>query len=84
MTMTHGTLSPPESETKGVKMAKVWLNGEILDPDQASVSVYDKGVLYGDGCFEGIRAYNGRLFKIKSHLTRMYESAERIRLPPAK
>jgi branched-chain amino acid aminotransferase len=44
--------------------------------------VYDHGLLYGDGCFEGIRAYNGRIFKLASHLRRMYESAEFIRLKP--
>lgn len=63
-------------------MAKVWLNGEIVDPEQATLSVYDKGVLYGDGCFEGIRAYNGRIFKLESHLDRMWSSAARIRLDP--
>ncbi len=63
-------------------MSKVWINGEIVDKDQAVISVYDKGVLYGDGCFEGIRAYNGRLFKIKSHLKRLYESASSIHLEP--
>ncbi len=64
-------------------MSKVWINGEIVDKQQAVISVYDKGVLYGDGCFEGIRAYNGRLFKIKSHMKRLYRSASRICLEPA-
>ena len=63
-------------------MSKVWLDGKLVDQDQAKVSVFDHGVLYGDGCFEGIRAYNGRVFKLRSHLKRMYESAERIRLTP--
>jgi len=63
-------------------MSKVWLDGELVDQDQAKVSVFDHAVLYGDGCFEGIRAYNGRVFKLRSHLKRMYESAERIRLTP--
>jgi len=61
-------------------MPKVWLDGEFEDSDQAKVSIFDHGVLYGDGCFEGIRAYNGRIFKLDSHLKRMYESAGRIRL----
>lgn len=64
-------------------MAKIWLDGELLDQDQARVSVFDHGLLYGDGCFEGIRAYNGRVLKLASHLRRMYGSAERIRLTPA-
>jgi branched-chain amino acid aminotransferase len=46
------------------------------------VSVYDHGLLYGDGCFEGIRAYGGRVFKLRSHLERLFESAAKIRLTP--
>ena len=64
-------------------MGKVWLDGELVEQEQAKVSVYDHGLLYGDGCFEGIRAYNGRVLKLRSHLRRMYSSAERIRLKPA-
>jgi branched-chain amino acid aminotransferase len=64
-------------------MLKVWLDGKLVDQADAKVSVYDHGLLYGDGCFEGIRCYGGRVFKLASHLRRMYESAERIRLKPA-
>jgi hypothetical protein len=64
-------------------MTKVWLNGELVEQEQANVSVFDHGLLYGDGCFEGLRAYNGRVFKLGSHLRRLYESAEKIRLTPA-
>ena len=64
-------------------MSKVWMNGELVEQDKAAVSVFDHGLLYGDGCFEGIRAYNGRVFKLQSHLRRMYQSAEKIRLKPA-
>lgn len=64
-------------------MAKVWLDGKLVDQADAKVSVFDHGLLYGDGCFEGIRAYNGRVFKLASHLHRMYQSAEKIRLTPA-
>ncbi|HRP63253.1 MAG TPA: branched-chain-amino-acid transaminase [Phycisphaerales bacterium] len=64
-------------------MAKVWLDGKLVDQADAKVSVFDHGLLYGDGCFEGIRAYNGRVFKLASHLRRMYQSAEKIRLTPA-
>jgi branched-chain amino acid aminotransferase len=63
-------------------MAKVWLNGEIMDPAQATLSVYDKSVLYGDGCFEGIRAYAGRIFKLRTHLKRLWSSCDRVRLVP--
>ncbi len=61
---------------------KVWLNGTLVDEADARISVFDHAVLYGDGCFEGIRVYNGRVFKLGSHLRRMYDSAERIRLQP--
>ena len=77
----RGTLRSPETRRRS--MAKVWLNGELVDQDQAKLSVFDHGLLYGDGCFEGIRAYGGRIFKLASHLRRMYRSAEKIRLSPS-
>lgn len=58
----------------------IYLNGEFLTASEAKVSVFDHGVLYGDGIFEGIRAYNGRVFKLNEHLTRLYESAKTIML----
>lgn len=64
-------------------MTKVWINGELVPKEAATVSVFDHGLLYGDGCFEGIRMYNGRIFKLGAHLRRMYNSAEKIRLKPA-
>jgi len=62
---------------------KIWIDGELVASDKARISVFDHAVLYGDGCFEGIRAYGGRVFKLKSHLDRMYASAEKIRLTPS-
>jgi len=59
---------------------KVWLNGEFVDEADAKISVFDHGLLYGDGVFEGIRVYNGRIFELDAHLRRLYESAEVIRL----
>jgi branched-chain amino acid aminotransferase len=56
------------------------MDGHLVDPADAKVSVYDHGLLYGDGCFEGLRGYKGRIFKMDSHLKRLEESAERIRL----
>jgi len=44
---------------------KVWLDGHLVDKQHATVPVYDHGLLYGDGVFEGIRVYNGRVFKLK-------------------
>ncbi len=59
---------------------KIWLNGNLVPPDQATVSVYDHGLLYGDGVFEGIRVYNQRIFKCATHLKRLFDSAKAIRL----
>jgi len=58
----------------------IYLNGELVPPEQAKISVYDHGLLYGDGVFEGIRAYNGRLFRLDEHLHRLYDSAHAIAL----
>ncbi|PKM79355.1 MAG: branched-chain-amino-acid transaminase, partial [Firmicutes bacterium HGW-Firmicutes-13] len=58
----------------------IYLNGEFLPKEEAKVSVFDHGYLYGDGVFEGIRVYNGRVFKLKEHLVRLYESAKSIML----
>ena len=63
-------------------MSKIWIDGEFVDSSVAKVSVFDHGLLYGDGCFEGIRIYNGRILKLRSHIVRMFESAAAIRLQP--
>lgn len=59
---------------------QVWLNGSIVNAAEATVSVYDHGLLYGDGVFEGIRTYGGRVFKLATHLRRLTESAKALRL----
>ncbi len=59
---------------------KIWLDGKLVDKADAKISVYDHGLLYGDGVFEGIRVYSGRIFKAKEHLRRLYDSAKAIRL----
>ncbi|OIO72906.1 MAG: branched-chain-amino-acid transaminase [Elusimicrobia bacterium CG1_02_37_114] len=59
---------------------KIWLNGKFVDREKAIVSVFDHGLLYGDGVFEGIRAYDGRVFRLKEHLDRLYNSAKAILL----
>jgi branched-chain amino acid aminotransferase len=56
----------------------IYINGEFVPQAEAKVSVYDHGFLYGDGVFEGIRAYNGRVFKLKEHVDRLYDSAKAI------
>jgi len=58
----------------------VYLNGELVPEAEANVSVFDHGVLYGDGVFEGIRVYNGRVFRLQQHLARLYDSARAIML----
>jgi len=58
----------------------VYVNGEFVPESEAKVSVFDHGFLYGDGVFEGIRAYNGRVFKLKEHIDRMYDCARVIKL----
>jgi branched-chain amino acid aminotransferase len=58
----------------------IFLNGEFVKKEDAKVSVYDHGFLYGDGVFEGIRVYSGNVFRLKEHLVRLYESAKAIML----
>ncbi len=62
---------------------KIWINGGLVDEAEAKVSVFDHALLYGDGVFEGIRVYNERVFELKAHIKRLYESAHAIRLPMA-
>lgn len=59
---------------------KIWLNDKLVDEQDAKVSVFDHGLLYGDGVFEGIRIYSGRIFEFEAHIRRLYESARAIRL----
>ena len=59
-------------------MATIWLDGEWLDRVTAMVSVYDHGFLYGDGVFEGTRAYGGKVFRLREHLERLYDSARAV------
>jgi branched-chain amino acid aminotransferase len=61
-------------------VAQIWIDGKFYEKDEAKVSVFDHGLLYGDGVFEGIRAYNGRVFRLKQHLERLYASAKAILL----
>jgi branched-chain amino acid aminotransferase len=59
---------------------KIWFDGKIVPVADAKISVFDHGILYGDGIFEGIRSYNGRVFEREAHLRRFYDSAKQIRL----
>src|SRR5947208_13440669 len=76
----HSDLSPEE-----IYMSlKIWIDGKLVDKADAKISVYDHGLLYGDGVFEGIRVYNGKIFECDAHIRRLYDSAKAIRLkiPP--
>lgn len=59
---------------------KIYIDGKFLNERDAKISVFDHGLLYGDGVFEGIRAYNGRVFKLKEHIDRLFYSAKAILL----
>ncbi len=57
---------------------KIWLDGKLVDKSEAKITVFDHGLLYGDGVFEGIRAYNGRVFRLEEHIRRLFDSARAI------
>jgi branched-chain amino acid aminotransferase len=59
---------------------KIWLNGKLVEREEAKISVFDHGLLYGDGVFEGIRSYNGKVFRLDAHVRRLFDSANGIRL----
>lgn len=60
--------------------ATIWINGTFHDRASAKISVYDHGLLYGDGVFEGMRTYGGRVFRMRAHLERLFDSAKAIAL----
>jgi branched-chain amino acid aminotransferase len=60
--------------------SKVWIDGNLFDKNDAKVSVFDHGLLFGDGVWEGMRAYDGRVFMLREHLDRLYRSAEMLSL----
>ncbi len=58
----------------------IWIDGKLLPKSEAVVSVFDHGLLYGDGCFEGIRVYQGKIFKCDSHIERIFRNAEDLHM----
>jgi branched-chain amino acid aminotransferase len=76
--------SPRASESgtnpRESKAFKVWINGRLYEKEDAKISVYDHGLLYGDGVFEGLRSYGGKVFRLEQHLTRLWNSAKAILL----
>jgi branched-chain amino acid aminotransferase len=71
---------PSLTPNPGVGVTTIWLDGQWVDKDTAKVSVFDHGLLYGDGVFEGMRVYNGKTFRLKEHVDRLYDSAKAILL----
>ena len=69
-------LSPTPSRTPC--LFKIYINGKLYDKEDAKISVYDHGLLYGDGVFEGIRSYGGKVFRLAEHLDRLWNSAKAI------
>src|SRR5437660_8087864 len=61
-------------------MTKVYINGKLYDKADAKISVFDHGLLYGDGVFEGMRVYEGKVFRLREHIDRLYDSARAIHL----
>jgi len=61
---------------------KIYFNGKLVDKQDAKVSVFDHGFLYGDGAFEGIRSYNSRVFRLKEHIDRLYETMHTLMIDP--
>jgi hypothetical protein len=57
---------------------KVYINGSLVDREDAKVSVFDHGFLFGDGIFEGLRCYNGKIFRLKQHIDRLWDSAKTL------
>ena len=83
--MTQMTSEPsvqPASETKSgfdaSRRPYIWVNGSLVPKEEAAISVFDHGLLYGDGIFEGIRVYNGKIFKCQQHMDRLYKCCDQI------
>src|SRR6266478_3368769 len=66
------------ARSSAAKSLQIYVDGEFFDQADAKVSVFDHGLLYGDGVFEGIRFYHGRVFRMDAHLDRLWESARSI------
>lgn len=79
MTMTQTSTKPSDSTiSNATDRPLVYVNGQMVPKSQAAVGVFDHGLLYGDGVFEGIRVYKGKIFKCQQHIDRLYHSAKGI------
>jgi branched-chain amino acid aminotransferase len=77
MTTAQAAAKPQAGKNASLQ---IWIDGQLVDKQNAKISVYDHGLLYGDGVFEGIRVYSGRIFQCQAHLDRLWASAKAIRL----
>jgi branched-chain amino acid aminotransferase len=77
-TNADSTPKAAATKTSTVKSLQIYVDGKFFDQAEAKVSVFDHGLLYGDGVFEGIRFYNGRVFRMEAHMDRLWESAHSI------
>lgn len=66
------------TETKPTMSRKIFISGKLVPQEDAKISVYDHGLLYGDGVFEGLRSYGGKVFRLEEHVERLYDSAKAI------
>jgi branched-chain amino acid aminotransferase len=78
MTTTAPAKGSVHPDSTSARVPKIWLDGQYYDKDEAKISVFDHGLLYGDGVFEGIRAYNKKVFRLRQHVDRLYASAKAI------
>jgi branched-chain amino acid aminotransferase len=76
MTVSTKPTATPSAQGAGTPI--IWLDGKWCDRSTAMISVYDHGLLYGDGVFEGVRVYGGKIFRLTEHLQRLYDSAKAI------
>jgi branched-chain amino acid aminotransferase len=79
-TLSSSAPSASSAVKNNVMSRQVYINGKLVPKEQAVVSVFDHGLLYGDGVFEGLRSYDGKVFRLAEHIERLYESARAIRL----
>ena len=80
MSTTARSSPRPLLTPESANSRKIYINGRLVPKEQATVSVFDHGLLYGDGVFEGLRSYGGKVFRLAEHIERLYDSARAIRL----
>ena len=79
MSLLRRVATAPETEDRRMSL-KIYIGGKYYEKADAKISVYDHGLLYGDGVFEGIRSYSGHVFRLEQHIDRLYDSAKAIHL----